>query len=484
MSTPTSATLQHLIAGRWTGEPDRERRNPARAQEVVARFPAGTVAETEEAIAAARAAAPMWGHMPAPARGDILYLAAGVLESRIEQVAQDLTREEGKTLVESRGEVRRAIDVLRFYGGEGRRLGGETIPSAASDVLVYTKREPLGVVAIITPWNFPIAIPAWKIAPALVSGNTVVFKPASWTPLSAHHLVQALVDAGLPAGVLNLVYGSGLEVGDRLVAATDVGGVSFTGSTSVGVHIHGIVSQRMARVQLEMGGKNPYVIAQDASPATAASVVAAGGFGLTGQACTATSRVIAIGQIAEPFIEALVREAAHWEPGDGLADGTRMGPVVSDTQLKTDLEYVRVGVSEGASIIAGGKQRHELFLEPTIFADVRPDQRVAREEIFGPIISVLRADDLEEAIAIANDTAYGLTAGICTNDLRAAHHFVDRVQVGIVKVNQPTTGLELQVPFGGTKASSTGTFREQGRAAIDFFTRSKSVYLNYAGTQS
>jgi aldehyde dehydrogenase (NAD+) len=356
------------------------------------------------------------------------------------------------------------------------------VPASSRNQLLYTKREPLGVVAVITPWNFPIAIPTWKIAPALVAGNAVVFKPASMTPLTAYNLVRALLDAELPKGVLNLVYGQGNEVGDALVGHEAVAAVSFTGSTSVGKRIHDLASRRMARVQLEMGGKNPFVVAEDASVAEAASLVAVGGWGLTGQACTATSRVIAVGRVAEPLIEALKKEAASRMPGNGLDSNVKMGPVVSEGQLATDMSYLDIGRKE-ADLVAGGRLIRDLLLEPALFVGVEAKDRIAREEIFGPVIGVIAVADLDEAIAVANDSEYGLSAGICTNDMRVAHHFIDRVEAGVVKVNQATTGLELQMPFGGTKSSSTGTFKEQGRTAVDFYTKIKSVYLRYGDYQ-
>jgi alpha-ketoglutaric semialdehyde dehydrogenase len=483
LATTTTETLQHLIGGQGFGSSDQERRNPADAGDVVSRFPAGDAADVKRAVSAASDALRAWALTPAPERGAILTKAATILESRQVQVVRDLTREEGKTLAESTGEVRRAIDILRYYGGEGWRLTTEMVPASARNQMLYTKREPIGVVAVITPWNFPIAIPTWKIAPALVAGNAVVFKPASITPLTAHHFVKALMDAELPEGVLNLVYGAGSEVGDALVADDAVAAISFTGSTSVGKRIHDIAGRRLARVQLEMGGKNPFIVAEDASPVEAAALVAQGGWGLTGQACTATSRVIAVGRVLEPLVEALEREAIARAPGDGLAADVKMGPVVSEAQLATDISYIDIGRKE-AELITGGRVLNGLFLEPALFAGVSPKHRIAREEIFGPVIGVIAVTDLDEAIAVANDSEYGLSAGICTNDMAAAHHFIDRIEAGVVKVNQPTTGLELNMPFGGIKNSSTGTFREQGRTAVDFYTKTKSVYLRYGEYRS
>jgi alpha-ketoglutaric semialdehyde dehydrogenase len=478
LATTDTETLQHMIGGDGFGAAEHERRNPADPGDVVSRFPAGRAEDVQRAVIAAVDASTAWARTPAPERGAILMRAAAVLESRLAQVARDLTREEGKTLGESTGEVRRAIDILRYFGGEGWRLTAEMLPPSGRDQILYTKREPLGVVAVITPWNFPIAIPTWKIAPALVAGNAVVFKPASITPLTAHHLVTALQDAGLPKGVVNLVYGAGAEVGDALVDSHAVAAVSFTGSTSVGKRINEIAAKRMARVQLEMGGKNPLVVAEDASVDEAAALAAVGGWGLTGQACTATSRVIAVGRVLDALIEALKREALSRAPGNGLSPDVKMGPVVSESQLATDMSYLEIGRQE-AELVTGGRNFRDLFLEPALFVGVKQNHRIAREEIFGPVIGVIEVADLDEAIAVANDSEYGLSAAICTNDMAAAHHFIDRIEAGVVKVNQPTTGLELNMPFGGVKNSSTGTFREQGRTAVDFYSRIKSVYLRY-----
>ena len=474
----TVQETMHLIAGVARGSPRVARVNPADRTDVVSLRPEGEASDMARAVAAAAEAQPAWAATPAPARGVVLRRASERLAGRLEAVALDLCREEGKTLAEARGEVGRAVDILAYYGGEGWRLFGQVIPASAPDTLLYTRREPLGVVGCITPWNFPIAIPAWKIAPALVAGNAVVFKPASITPLIAHHLVSALHDAGLPAGILNLVYG-GAALGDALVGDPRVAAISFTGSTAVGAHIHALVASRRARVQLEMGGKNPLVVLDDADPAVAASIAAGGGFGLTGQACTATSRVICTPAIHRPFIEALAAEAVGYRPGDGREAGVRMGPVVSDDQLARDGAAVERARAEGARLVVGGRGLEGLLYAPTILDGVGRDASAWRDEIFGPVIVVARAESPEQAIELANDTAYGLAAGIVTNDLAAAARFAERVRAGVVKVNRPTTGLELSAPFGGVKDSSTGTFREQGSVATEFFSTSKTVYLGW-----
>jgi acyl-CoA reductase-like NAD-dependent aldehyde dehydrogenase len=469
--------ISHLIAGDWVGEPIVARHNPARTDDVVALSATGDEKTAAEAVRAAEHAQPAWAALPGPARGAILLGAAGLLQERRDEVARDLTREEGKTLAEAVGETQRAVDILRFYGGEGWRSGGQTLPSSVPDTFVYTRREALGVVVAITPWNFPIAIPAWKIGPALIAGNAVVLKPADLTPVSAWHLTRALADAGLPAGVLNLVLGKGSVVGAALVADPRVAAVSFTGSVAVGQGIHAEVSRRRARVQLEMGGKNPLVVLDDADPLVAARIAAAGGFGLTGQACTATSRVICTPGIREAFVAALIAEASRFAPGDGLTAGVLMGPLVNSAALATNRRYLDIAAAEGGTVHTGADEPEGLFQLPAVVTEVRPDHRVAQEEVFGPVIGVLEADDLDTAIDIANNVPFGLAAGIVTANLRAAHRFANRVQAGVVKVNRPTSGLDLNVPFGGIKDSSTNTFREQGAMALDFYTWSKSVYL-------
>jgi aldehyde dehydrogenase (NAD+) len=470
--------VRHLIGGEWTGEPAGQRRNPARLGEVVARIPAGTPEDATAAVDAAAQAFPAWRRTSPVVRGAILAKASQLLEQRKADIARDLTAEEGKTLAEATGEVQRAADILRFFSGEGWRLKGESLPSATPNTHLYTVKEPLGVVALITPWNFPIAIPAWKLAPALVSGNAVVIKPASLVPVSVQHFAEALIDAGLPAGVLNVVHGSGGVVGEALVADERVQAISFTGSVATGLHINDVGSKRLARVQLEMGGKNALVVLDDADPAFAAQVAAQGGYGLTGQACTATSRVICTRAAHDAFVEALVKEADAWEPGDGQAESTRIGPVVDESQLETDTSYLEAGRQEGAQLVRGGETQ-DLFFRPAIFTGVTPAMRIAREEIFGPVIGVLEVDALDDAIELANDSSYGLSGGIVTNNLQAAMRFADEAEVGLVRINRPTSGVDLNAPFGGVKQSSSATFREQGSVAVDFYTRLKTVYLGY-----
>jgi len=479
LTVQATLTAQHLINGQWLGEAVTGRMNPARPDELAALSPSGSAEDVDAAITAASAAQPAWAALPAPGRGAILIAAGNLLLERQAAIAEDLVREEGKTLAEAKGEVKRASDVLRFFGSLGWAATGEVLPSGLPDTTITTRREALGVVGLITPWNFPIAIPAWKTAPALISGNTVVIKPAELTPLSATHLARALQDAGLPAGVFNVVHGKGRIVGDALARDPRIAGLSFTGSTKVGLGLQEILNARRARVQLEMGGKNGVLVLDDADARKAAQVVAAGAFGLTGQACTATSRVYVTPGIRPAFLEALVAEAAGYNPGDGLAEDTRMGAVVSRQQFEQDQAAVRTAVERGATLLHGqydGDPTGPLFLAPAVLTDLPFDDAAVTEEIFGPVVAVLEVADYEAGLAAINDSRYGLTAGICTDSLALATDFAARAQAGVVKVNRPTAGLDLNVPFGGVKDSSTNTFREQGRSALDFFTWGKTVY--------
>ncbi len=422
---------------------------------------------------------PAWAALPAPSRGAILIAAGNLLIERQATIAEDLVREEGKTLAEAKGEVKRASDVLRFFGSLGWAATGEVLPSGLPDTTITTRREPLGVIGLITPWNFPIAIPAWKTAPALISGNTVVIKPAELTPLSATHLARALQDAGLPAGVFNVVHGKGRVVGDALARDPRIAGMSFTGSTNVGLGLQEILNARRARVQLEMGGKNGVLVLDDADPRKAAQVVAAGAFGLTGQACTATSRVYVTPGIRAAFLEALTEEAAAYTTGDGLDANARMGAVVSRQQFEQDQAAVRTAVERGATLLHGsydGDPSGALFFPAAVLTDLPMDDAAVTEEIFGPVVAVLEVADYEAGLEAINDSRYGLTAGICTDSLALATDFAARAQAGVIKVNRPTAGLDLNVPFGGVKDSSTNTFREQGRSALDFYTWGKTVY--------
>jgi aldehyde dehydrogenase (NAD+) len=476
--------LRSFVAGDWqdgaSAKPTADV-NPARPAETVADVRQADVALANRAVQAAQAAFAGWRATPAPARGEILRRAADLLEQRANEVGRDLTREEGKTLAEGVGETRRAIQILRYYAGQTLEPDGETYPSASAATFLFARREPVGVVSVITPWNFPIAIPAWKIAPALAYGNTIAWKPAELVPLSAVHLLQALVDAGLPAGVLNLVLGKGSVVGDVLTTHPAVQAITFTGSNAVGRALQRKATEQGKKVQLELGGKNPAVVLSDADLDQAADLVARGAFLSAGQKCTATSRVIVESAVAEPFRERLVHLAETWKLGDPLADDTRVGPLVSADQLETVTGYLSIGKGEGASVLAGGSRATDLgdgyYVRPTVLANVAPSSRVVREEIFGPVAAVLTADSYDQAVALANDTHYGLSASVFTNDLTRALRFADDIHAGVVKINQESAGIEFQVPFGGMQESSSGS-REQGKAAREFFTQWKTVYVD------
>jgi acyl-CoA reductase-like NAD-dependent aldehyde dehydrogenase len=479
--------IKNLINGEWvessSGATARTC-NPAKITEEVTLYPLATLKDAQQAIAAASEAFPKWAQTPPPQRGAILDKAGQIIDARLEDMARALTQEEGKTFAEAKGEVIRARDIFKYFGGEGWRMGGQVLPSNTPNELLYSKREPLGVITIITPWNFPIAIPSWKIAPALAYGNAVIFKPAFQTPLIASLLVEALVEAGLPAGVLNFITGRGAEIGDEIVSSQNIQGISFTGSYQVGTGIYAKAIPNLTRVQLEMGGKNPMVVLNDADLGLAVKLAVTGGFGLTGQACTATSRVIVEDGIADTFVEALTQAAKNLKVGNGLDQDVQMGPASSQGQLDTDLDYVQIGKNEGASLVAGGERisgsaNAGYFVLPTVFDHVELGMKIAQEEIFGPVISVLRARDLDDAIEKANGIAFGLSAGVVTRNLNQALTFADRIQAGVIKVNEPTTGLVLQAPFGGFKHSSANTFKEQGPAAIEFYTRLKTIYLGY-----
>lgn len=482
-------SYQHFIGGQWVaGGSGRtfSTRNPADNRETVATYALGDQADAAAAFAAAREAFPKWAAQTPVARGRILSKASQILEGRKAELAELLTREEGKTLTEATGEVQRAIDICRFYGGLSYTVGGQTIPHDLPGNLLFTRREPLGVVALITPWNFPIAIPAWKAVPALLCGNTVVLKPASAAPAMAFELARALAEAGLPAGVLNVVAAEGRAFGAEVASNPVVQAVSFTGSHGVGSQLYQAVAPRMVRCQLEMGSKNPTLVLADADLDLAARLVAIAGFGLTGQACTATSRVIVERSVLPAFTEKLVALARAWKVGPGLVPGVQMGPAVNEAELQGNLDAVAQAQSEGARLVWGGARltegdlAHGWFLQPAVLGDVTPAMRVAREEIFGPVVAVMGVDGFDEAIALANAVPYGLSASLVTRDFKKAMLYAERIECGVVKVNQISTGLALQAPFGGVKQSSTDSFREQGLAALDFYTRTKTVYLDYS----
>ncbi|MBV0903537.1 2,5-dioxovalerate dehydrogenase [Haloarcula salina] len=458
--------------------------NPAAETDVVGRLPYSTESDTEWAIDAAADAQEEWANTSGPERGRILRDAGVIAGDRKDELVETLVREEGKTRSEAAGEVQRAIDILFYYAEKARDHGGTSKPASASDRQIQTKKEPLGVAGLITPWNYPIAIPAWKLAPALATGNTVVLKPASQAPISAKKLVECLDDAGLPPGVLNFVTGSGSTIGSTLVSHDAVDAISFTGSSKTGDVVYQEAAEDQKRVQLEMGGKNPTVVMPSADVDDAVDIVGAGAFGVTGQACTAASRAIVHEDVADEFLDGVVEYAESLDIGPGLEDPD-MGPHVSESELEVTLDYVDVADDDGATLETGGDALSDgeydsgHYVEPTVFSDVDTEMRIAQEEVFGPLLSVIEVSDFEEALDVANDTEYGLSASIVSENADEIGAFVDGVESGVVKVNEKTTGLELHVPFGGMKDSSNELYREQGDAGVDFFTTTKTVYSNY-----
>jgi aldehyde dehydrogenase (NAD+) len=458
--------------------------NPASTDDVVSQHQASTREDMEAAIDAAVAAREEWKNTSGPSRGAILREAATQLEAQKGEATEVFVREEGKTRSEASGEVQRAIDIFYYYAEKARDLGGAIKSPSSPGKDLYTKREPLGTVGLITPWNYPIAIPAWKLAPALAAGNTVVHKPASLAPNVSRILYECLDQAGIPDGVANMVTGSGSDVGSTLAESEQIDGISFTGSTQVGTTVAETAAQDLKRVQCEMGGKNPTVVMPSADVDKAVDIVATGAFGTTGQSCTAASRAIVHADIYDEFVEGIVNRAESTEIAPGLEDPD-MGPHVSASELESTLEYVEIGQDEGARLETGGEQLSGdvyddgYFVSPAVFSGVNNDMRIAQEEIFGPVISVISVDDFNEALEVANDVNYGLSASIVTQDLTQAKQFVNRIEAGVAKVNEKTTGLELHVPFGGFKNSSTNTYREQGDAGLDFFSSLKTVYENY-----
>jgi aldehyde dehydrogenase (NAD+) len=482
-------SYQNFIGGEWVGAKSGQtfqNQNPADTREAVAQYPSSANDDARQAIDGAVTAFPGWSAMTPVARGRVLSKASQILEARKAELAELLTREEGKTLAESNGEVQRAVDIFRFFGGLSYTIGGQTLPHDLPQNLLFTRREPLGVVGLITPWNFPIAIPAWKMAPALLSGNAVVIKPASQAPAMTLELAKALAEAGLPKGALNVVIGEGRAVGGELSTNANVTALSFTGSYKVGSQIYQQLAQRMARAQMEMGGKNPTIVLGDADLDLAARLVATAGFGLTGQACTATSRVIVEKSVAEAFTQKLIEKARAIVVGNGLKQGVTMGPTVNEQEFKGNFDYIEIAKNEGGKVVFGGARlsdgdlAHGYFMEPTIIGGVTPNMRIAREEVFGPVIAIIAVENFDEAISVANGIDVGLSASIVTRDLKKAMLYSERIQAGVVKINQISTGLALQAPFGGVKKSSTDSFKEQGAGAIDFYTRIKTVYLDYS----
>ncbi|MFO7319823.1 MAG: aldehyde dehydrogenase family protein [Limnochordia bacterium] len=477
------------IGGAWrpssSGEV-REVRNPSNVDEVVGVVAWSTPADVAAAVESAEKAFRSWKNMPAPSRARILSKAADILAGRLEEVARLLSREQGKPIGEARGEVQRGVDLLHYYAGEGWRSLGHVIPSAAPGALMFTVREPLGVVGVITPWNFPVAIPLWKSCPALIFGNTVVLKPAADAPLTALAIASVFEEAGMPPGVFNVVTGPGSQLGDALIQHEAVKAVTFTGSNAVGAHIARQAAARGIKYQLEMGGKNAAIVLADADLDHAADVVISGAMRFAGQKCTATSRAIVERGVLDAFTEKVVERARRIAVRPATDEEAYLGPVVNEAQRQKVLEYIELGkAGEGKLAAGGGIPEGDLyargfFVEPTVFVDVRPDARIAQEEIFGPVLSLIPADSPEQAIEIANGVKYGLSASLFTNDLTRAMQYIRDIEVGMVRVNAETAGVEFQAPFGGYKASSSYS-REQGRAAIEFFTQVKTVTIAPAG---
>src|SRR5947209_12674333 len=477
----SAQTFKNYINGEWVGGAKTfENRNPANTDEVVGLFAKGAAQDVTDAAAAAAAAFPAWSTMPAPARGNLLFKAADIMDRKFDQLGAEMTREEGKTLPEAKGEVRRAINIFRYFAGEGSRMPGMLVPSERDRVHMFAIRKPIGVVGLVTPWNFPSAIPAWKLAPALICGNTVVLKPASASPLSAWRIVEALHEAGVPKGVINFVAGSGGELGQALVDAKPLKAVSFTGSCQIGNWLHAEASKRRLRIQLEMGGKNPTIVLADADFNAAVENTVNAAFFSTGQKCTATSRAIVEDKIYDRFVEALVERTKKLKVGDGMQAGIDIGPCVDEAQMKTVLEYIEIGQKEAGAAKVGGNRipGKGWFVEPTVFADVTEEKTIAKEEIFGPVVAVMRAKDFDDAMRIANNIPFGLSASIQTTNLSRVFDYVYRMEAGLLTVNLPSAGVEYQLPFGGTKESSFGP-KEQGPAALDFYSDYKTVYLKY-----
>jgi aldehyde dehydrogenase (NAD+) len=484
----TSRAYKNFINGEWVAPKEGktlENRNPANTDELIGVFPLSSQQDVDAAVDAAKAAYQEWRLTPAPKRAEILFRAAELLVKRKEEFSRDMTREMGKVLAETRGDVQEAIDMTYYMAGEGRRLFGQTMPSELPNKFAMSVRQSIGVCGLITPWNFPMAIPAWKMMPALVCGNSLVIKPAEDTPLSAYHLVETLAEAGLPAGAVNLVCGNGPDAGAALTEHASVPVVSFTGSTSTGRIIAETCAPTFKHYSLEMGGKNIILVMEDANLELAVDGAIWGGFGTAGQRCTAASRVGVHKKVYTEFVARFVERASKLRVGDGLQPTSDMGPCINEQQLKTVMSYVEVGQQEGAKLLTGG---HRLtngayakgwFHQPTVFGDCAPKMRVAQEEIFGPVVSLIPIDSLEQGIAVANDVPYGLSASIYTRNVNRAFAAMQDLYTGIVYVNAPTIGAETHLPFGGTKQTGNG-HREAAVAAIDFFTEWKSVYIDYS----
>jgi len=486
-SNPTKV-FKNFIDGEWvesvTGE-TFEDRNPADTRDVVGIFQKSNKADVDAAVDAAKHAFERWRLVPAPRRAEIVFRAAEILIERKEDHARDMTREMGKVLAETRGDVQEAIDAAYYNAGEGRRLFGPTVPSEMPNKFAMAVRTPIGVCGMIAPWNFPMAIPSWKLLPAIVCGNTCVIKPAEDTPLSTFNLVRALTDAGLPKGVINIVTGFGPEAGAPIPVHKDIQAVSFTGSSEIGRIVGTAAAQSFKHCSLELGGKNPMIVLDDANLELAIEGGLWGAFGTTGQRCTATSRIIVQKGVYREFVETLVDRAKKLKVGNGLDESVQMGPAINETQMRGDLNYIEIGKNEGAKLQCGGNRldkgeyQYGWFVEPTVFSDVDPKMRIAQEEIFGPVVGVIPCDDLDDAIEIANGIEYGLSSSLYTKDVNRAFAAMRDLYTGITYINAPTIGAEVHLPFGGTKNTGNG-HREGGIGAIDFYSQWKAVYVGYS----
>jgi aldehyde dehydrogenase (NAD+) len=481
----TAATYLNYIHGEWVEASTLTTvasMNPAACHDIVGFVQKSGKEDLDLAVAAARTAQAGWRRLSAPARGEYLYKAADAIERRLDEIAETMTREMGKTLPEARGESARGVAILRYYAGEGMRKVGDVIPSTDSDALMFTTRVPLGVIGVITPWNFPVAIPIWKIAPALIYGNTVVLKPALETSVIAAKLMTCFHEAGLPAGVVNMVTGSGASIGQCLIDHPDINGITFTGSDRIGKQIGQGALARGAKYQLEMGGKNPLIVANDADLELAAEAAVSGGLRSTGQKCTATSRIIVQSGVYDSFKTKLLDKVKQIKVGNGMEEGNWMGPCANEAQLNTVLTYIQQGQEEGASLLYGGTRAtgpgldDGYYVWPTVFEQVTANMTIAQEEIFGPVIALMKVETLEEALKVANDVKYGLSASIFTSNIADMLAFINEMDAGLIRINAESAGVELQAPFGGMKRSSSHS-REQGQAAIEFFTAIKTVFV-------
>src|SRR5438105_13118411 len=489
-STTRTKIFKNFIDGEWVESSSGETfedRNPADTREVVGIFQRATEGGVGAAVDAAKRACAKWRLVPAPRRAEMVFRAAEILIERKQDHARDMTREMGKVLAETRGDVQEAIDAAYYNAGEGRRMFGPTTPSEMPNKFAMAIRQPIGVCGMITPWNFPMAISSWKLLPAVVCGNTCVIKPAQDTPLSTFNLVQALTDAGIPKGVINIVTGFGTELGTPLTEHPVVRAISLTGSSAVGRIVGATAAKSFKHCSLELGGKNPMIVLDDANLELALDGGLWGGFGTTGQRCTATSRIIVQKGVYGEFAHRYVERAKTLKIGNGLDESVDMGPAINEAQLKTDLNYVEIGQSEGAKLLCGGHRleqgefKYGWFMEPTVFGDVDPKMRIAQEESFGPVVSIIPCDNLEHAIQIANDIEYGLSSALYTKDVNRAFKAMRDLHAGITYINAPTIGAEVHLPFGGVKATGNG-HREGGIGAIDFYTEWKSVYVDYSDT--